>query len=123
MNPVWQPSYHGKADFSITLDGDFASQAYDLEADQEKMNELGNTILDDYLINWKNPYRFKENSFLVTSIHLGNNGTWIATTESPEGSELTYHAHNVDNTEDAAALQHLFGEWAETTQALLSGER
>lgn len=123
MDTLWQPNYYSKTDFSIDLDGDFASQAYELQADQDKMNELANKILEDYLVNWKNPYRFKDESFLITSIHLGNNDTWIATTDSANDRELKYRTHNVDTTEDVVALQHLFGKWAETTEALLDGER
>lgn len=120
----WQPAFYSKTDFSIMLDGGFASQIYRLEADQDKMNELGNRILDDYQTSWEDPYRFKEDSFLITSIHLGENGTWLATTDSVGDTEqFEYHSHNVDTTENAVALQHLFGKWTETAEALLEGER
>jgi hypothetical protein len=123
MDLTWKPKYYDKTSFSIDLDGEFAEQAYDLDADRDKMNDLGNRILEDYSQMWRNPYRFGEGGVLVTSIHLGDNGTWIATKDSSDDEKLTYESHNVDTTEQAVALQHLFGKWVETTETLLEGER
>lgn len=123
MDFTWRPNYQNKTDFSIDLDGEFADQAYSLDADHESMNKLGNKILEDYSKEWKNPYRFAQDGFLVTSIHLGNNGTWLTTTDSKDDEKLTYYPHNVDTTEDTVALQHLFDQWTKYTETLLEEER
>lgn len=119
----WHPEYYGRTDFAIKLDGDFAVETYDMDADQSRMNQLGNEVLDEHGINWKNPYNFKEDSFLVTSIHIGNNGKWVSTTDDPQGQEMTYYTHNIDTATEALAIQHLFGKWAKSAEALLEGQR
>lgn len=110
--------------FSIRLNGDFAEDAYDLGSPeyQAKMNELGSELLEDEDFYWENPYRFKEDSMLVTSIHIGDNGKWISTTDSPEEDSLTYYSHNIDRDEEIVVIQRLFGDWIKKTEALLEKE-
>ena len=123
MMPLWEPVFRSEG-FSVRLSGDFAEEAYALNSPeyQEKMNELGAELLEDEDVYWERPYRFRDDSMLVTSIHLGNNGTWISTTDSPEDDFLTYYSHNVDTDSEIVVLQRLFGDWARKTEALLESE-
>lgn len=124
MEPKWQPDYRGQDDFSVYLDGDFARETLQLDEEyRDSMNSLGEKILEDYSFLQKEPYRFGKNGMLVTSIHLGNNGKWIATTDSIDSDYIQYDSHNIDTAEETVALQELFGRWVKSAEALLQGER
>lgn len=124
MRARWEPEFRENG-FSVRLNGDFAEGVYSLEFPeyQVKMNKLGADTLESQGLYWERPYRFKEDSMLVTSIHLGDNGTWISTTDSPEDDDLTYYSHNVDTSDQIVAIQRLFGDWIKKTDALLETER
>jgi hypothetical protein len=124
MEPKWQPDYRGQDDFSVYLDGDFARETLQLDEEyRDSMNSLGEKILEDYSFLQKEPYRFGKNGMFVTSIHLGNNGKWIATTDSIDSDYIQYDPHNIDTAEETVVIQELFGRWVKSAEALLQGER
>lgn len=119
MSYDWQPRINYPEDLSVDLDEEFAREADNLEGDHEKINSIGDNILDKYGDESKYPYEFEEGSFLLRKI--STNGGWMARIDDPQTGNIEYRAYSVNNTEDISKLLELFDKWHRTA-SLLEGQ-
>jgi len=91
------------------------------------MNGLANKQLERLETKWSDPYKFYEDSCLITQIYLGG-GILLSTTHQiiedllrKKSSDLVeYHSHNADTSKDAHILMVLFDSWVKRADALKS---
>ncbi|MBI3333882.1 hypothetical protein HYZ97_00130 [Candidatus Pacearchaeota archaeon] len=119
---IWQPKFCTGYDIAIFLDKEYAKEALESMASEEKkarLNELGNEELIRRGINWLEPYQFHATSCLLTTVNIGQGGIWlnadnnsIRNLEESSNKSLEYHSHNVHSMGEAFALMSLFDMWA-----------
>lgn len=116
---IYQPNFNG-LDFTISLDNAFARKMMNsklAEYTKFRLNEICNNQLKELNIYWSSPLIFHESSALLSQANIGQNGKWLATTNSDiqnilkDNKDVKYHTHNIDTTHDAYALLTLFDTW------------
>lgn len=128
---IWQPTLTYKSgdidsyNFSVEVDREFAKIMRDAIITGEKkkmMNELASERIRLQGFNQQEPYRFYEESGLVTSFHINDGkGVWLSmgTNRDMKFEENpVYYSSNVDTSKDAIVLMQLVSLWAEYGEAL-----
>lgn len=123
---VWQPEINPSPHFKVYLDGDFASEMINTKLDDslgKKMNEIAGEEMKRLGVNCLNPYRFYEDTCLLTEVHLGYNGILLSTDDHSTrellgGSKkrLEYHCHNIMTPKESLALITGFSKWVEYSE-------
>jgi hypothetical protein len=127
---VWQPEGLAKSqgfneyDFSINLDWDFAKQMFDNKISEERQDNFNKRVMEK--IGYSFPLEFYENTSLLKSINLGQNGRWINIDKGEinklkenKKEFLKYHSHNIDNLIDQHNLLQLFEFWVYYSPSLV----
>lgn len=127
---IWTPHFGRGCDFGIYLDFDFAKKMFEYKANpklQDRINELGNDELEKRKFNWKNPFTFYEDTYMISQIYLGQNGLWLATDitslemlakDKKYDDIIKFYSHNADFPSQTFVLMRLFHMWYEYGAAL-----
>lgn len=129
MKTVWTLHFHGRCDFNVVLDRNFATEMIQAEITSDRqagMNRLATETLKRLEVSWPNPLSFYNSSGFVNQFYLGA-GIWLATnyqtienllTAIPSSEPLEYNSHNVDTPSQAYALMVLFDQWVKYAHRL-----
>lgn len=129
---IWTPDLHGRFNFDIYLDRDFATDMIRSKISNEKQtrfNALANEELEKLAIYWLNPYAFHEDSCFIKEFYLGQNGVTLFTdhhtiadlVNGKESSKpIKYHSEHAETRKQAYTLMTLFDEWVKHADALKS---
>lgn len=103
--------------FSILLDWEFANKMMSTKIPEERQENFSKAIGERFRYSF--PLNFYENTALLESINIGENGRWLnaekyslENIKEGKNENLIYHSHNITTSISQNTLMSIFECWA-----------